>query len=38
MLLPPSPSGDVVIPVLVDVSRSMGIADADGEIADQPCR
>ena len=31
MLLPAPPSGDVVVPVLVDVSRSMGIADADGE-------
>jgi uncharacterized membrane protein len=31
VLLPTPPSGDVVIPVLVDVSRSMGIADADGE-------
>ena len=30
MLLPALPSGDVVVPVLVDVSRSMGIADADG--------
>jgi uncharacterized membrane protein len=31
MLLPSPPSGDVVVPVLVDVSRSMGISDADGE-------
>lgn len=31
MLLPAAPSGDVVIPVLVDVSRSMRIADADGQ-------
>jgi uncharacterized membrane protein len=31
MLLPAPPSGDVVVPVLVDVSRSMGISDADGE-------
>src|SRR5260221_13998238 len=31
MLLPAAPSGDVVIPVLVDVSRSMRIADANGE-------
>src|SRR5215510_16367570 len=31
VLLPAPPSGDVVVPVLVDVSRSMGIADADGE-------
>jgi uncharacterized membrane protein len=30
VLLPAPPSGDVVVPVLVDVSRSMGIADADG--------
>jgi uncharacterized membrane protein len=30
MLLPAAPSGDVVVPVLVDVSRSMRIADADG--------
>src|SRR5436190_6743349 len=31
VLLPTAPSGDVVVPVLVDASRSMGIADADGE-------
>jgi hypothetical protein len=31
MLLPAALSGDVVIPVLVDVSRSMRIADANGE-------
>src|ERR1700741_854757 len=31
ILLPSSASGDVVIPVLVDLSRSMRIADADGE-------
>src|SRR5215467_16348903 len=31
MLLPAPPSGDVVVPVLVDVSRSMAIADAGGE-------
>src|SRR5262245_2308883 len=30
LLLPAVPSGDIVIPVLVDVSRSMGIADANG--------
>ncbi len=30
LLLPPMASGDVVVPVLVDVSRSMRIADADG--------
>jgi uncharacterized membrane protein len=27
----PVPSGDVVVPILVDVSRSMRIADADGQ-------
>jgi len=31
LLLPSSAATDVVIPVLVDVSRSMRIADADGE-------
>lgn len=31
LLLPPATAGDVVVPVLVDVSRSMRIADADGE-------
>jgi len=31
ILLPARPSGDIVVPVLVDGSRSMGIADADGE-------
>ena len=31
LLLPTPPSGEVVIPVLVDVSRSMGIADAGGD-------
>lgn len=31
MLLPAVPSGDVIIPVLVDVSRSMRISDANGE-------
>jgi uncharacterized membrane protein len=31
ILLPTPPSGDVVVPVLVDVSRSMAISDADGE-------
>lgn len=31
LLLPPAASGDVVIPVLVDTSRSMSIADAGGQ-------
>src|SRR5215813_12533244 len=31
ILLPTPPSGDVVVPVLVDVSRSMAISDADGQ-------
>jgi uncharacterized membrane protein len=31
LLLPATPSGDVVIPVLVDVSRSMRISDAGGQ-------
>src|SRR4051812_23812228 len=31
VLLPPRASGDVVVPVLVDTSRSMRVADADGE-------
>jgi uncharacterized membrane protein len=30
LLLPSTASGDVVVPVLVDLSRSMRIADADG--------
>lgn len=30
VLLPPESSRDAVVPVLVDVSRSMGVADADG--------
>ena len=30
ILLPPANAGDVVVPVLVDVSRSMRTADADG--------
>jgi uncharacterized membrane protein len=30
VVLPPSASGDVIVPVLVDVSRSMRVADADG--------
>ena len=30
VLLPPSANGDLVVPILVDVSRSMRIADADG--------
>ena len=31
VLRPPSASRDIVVPVLVDVSRSMAIADADGQ-------
>jgi uncharacterized membrane protein len=31
LLLPPAASGDVIVPVLVDVSRSMRIPDADGK-------
>src|SRR5262245_9209960 len=31
LLLPPAGTGDVVVPVLIDASRSMGVADADGE-------
>lgn len=31
LLLPPSNAGDVIVPVLVDSSRSMRVADADGE-------
>jgi uncharacterized membrane protein len=31
VLVPPAAAGDLVIPVLVDASRSMRIADADGE-------
>lgn len=31
LLLPPRTFGEIVVPVLVDVSRSMGIADADGD-------
>ena len=30
-LLPPTVSGDLLVPVIVDVSRSMRIADADGQ-------
>src|SRR6187397_1537711 len=30
LLLPPETSGDVVVPVLVDVSRSMAITDVGG--------
>src|SRR5258708_7667865 len=29
--LPPAGVGDVVVPVLVDISRSMRVADADGQ-------
>jgi uncharacterized membrane protein len=31
VLLPPAASGDIVVPILVDTSRSMRVADADGE-------
>src|SRR5579862_5302004 len=31
VLRPPAASRDIVVPVLVDVSRSMAIADADGQ-------
>jgi len=31
ILLPPANAGDIVVPVLVDASRSMRVADADGE-------
>ena len=31
VLLPPAASRDVVVPMLVDVSRSMRVADADGQ-------
>src|SRR5262249_40323345 len=31
IVLPPSGSQDAVVPVLVDVSRSMGLSDADGQ-------
>jgi uncharacterized membrane protein len=31
VLLPPTASGDIVVPILVDSSRSMRVADADGE-------
>lgn len=31
LLLPPASSGDVIVPVLVDSSRSMRMADADGQ-------
>jgi uncharacterized membrane protein len=31
LLRPPSNAGDVIVPVLVDASRSMRVADADGE-------
>src|SRR6185369_14131263 len=30
-VLPPSGSRDAIVPVLVDVSRSMRLADADGQ-------
>src|SRR4030095_1479153 len=30
-LLPPTGARDIVLPVLVDVSRSMRVADADGQ-------
>jgi uncharacterized membrane protein len=30
VLLPPANAGDIVVPVLVDASRSMRVADADG--------
>ena len=30
-VLPPATSRDAIVPVLVDVSRSMRIADADGQ-------
>ena len=38
VLLPPAGAGDVVVPVLVDVSRSMRVADADGAAADRARR
>jgi len=31
VLLPPAANGDIVVPILVDTSRSMRVADADGE-------
>jgi uncharacterized membrane protein len=31
VLLPPAAAGDIVVPILVDASRSMRVADADGE-------
>ena len=31
ILLPPANAGDIIVPVLVDASRSMRVADADGE-------
>ena len=31
VLLPPSSAGDAIVPVLVDVSRSMRLRDADGQ-------
>ncbi len=31
VMLPPANSGEAVVPILVDVSRSMRIADADGQ-------
>src|SRR5205085_6308270 len=31
ILLPPSANGDIVVPILVDTSRSMRVADAEGE-------
>jgi len=31
ILVPPAGSPDVVVPILVDVSRSMRVADADGQ-------
>ena len=30
VLLPPVDAGDIIVPVLVDISRSMRVADADG--------
>jgi uncharacterized membrane protein len=31
LLLPPAANGDVIVPILVDSSRSMRVADADGQ-------
>lgn len=31
LLLPPVNAGDVIVPILVDTSKSMGIADANGQ-------